>query len=31
MFAALDPNASGYINAYPGPPRTIYDAVTYLF
>ena len=30
-FASLNPNASGYINAYPGSPRTIYGTVTYQF
>ncbi len=30
-FAALNPNANGYINAYPGAPRTIYGTITYQF
>ena len=30
-FASLNPNASGYINAYPGAPRTIYGTITYQF
>ncbi len=30
-FAALNPNASGYINAYPGAPRAIYGTITYQF
>ena len=30
-FAALNPNVSGYINAYPGAPRTIYGTLTYQF
>jgi iron complex outermembrane receptor protein len=30
-FAALNPNASGYINAYPGAPRTIYGTISYQF
>lgn len=30
-FASLNPNAQGYINAYPGAPRTIYGTITYQF
>lgn len=30
-FAALNPNVNGYINAYPGAPRTIYGTITYQF
>ncbi len=30
-FSALNPNVSGYINAYPGAPRTIYGTLTYQF
>jgi len=30
-FSALNPNASGYINAYPGAPRTVYGTITYQF
>ncbi|HVU44545.1 MAG TPA: TonB-dependent receptor, partial [Terracidiphilus sp.] len=30
-FAALNPNASGYINAYPGAPRAIYGSISYQF
>lgn len=30
-FAALNPNVNGYINAYPGAPRTIYGTLTYQF
>ncbi len=30
-FAALNPNANGYINAYPGAPRTIYGTLSYQF
>ncbi|MGA8043229.1 MAG: TonB-dependent receptor [Terracidiphilus sp.] len=30
-FAALNPNASNYINAYPGAPRTVYGTITYQF
>ena len=30
-FASLNPNATGYINAYPGAPRMIYGTITYQF
>ena len=30
-FSALNPNASGYINAYPGAPRAIYGTISYQF
>jgi iron complex outermembrane receptor protein len=30
-FAALNPNASNYINAYPGAPRAVYGTITYQF
>jgi len=30
-FSALNPNVSGYINAYPGAPRSIYGTITYQF
>ena len=30
-FSALNPNVSGYINAYPGAPRAIYGTLTYQF
>jgi iron complex outermembrane receptor protein len=30
-FSALNPNAAGYINAYPGAPRAIYGTISYQF
>ena len=30
-FSALNPNASNYINAYPGSPRSIYGSISYQF
>jgi iron complex outermembrane recepter protein len=30
-FAALNPNVSGYINAYPGAPRAVYGTLSYQF
>ena len=30
-FSALNPNASNYINAYPGAPRSIYGTISYQF
>lgn len=30
-FSALNPNVSGYINAYPGAPRSIYGTISYQF
>jgi iron complex outermembrane receptor protein len=30
-FAALNPNVSGYTNAYPGAPRAVYGTVSYQF
>ncbi len=30
-FSALNPNVNGYINAYPGAPRTIYGTLSYQF
>lgn len=30
-FSALNPNASNYINAYPGAPRAVYGTISYQF